>query len=784
MDFGWEFHRGDLGQASAKSVDETYMSVKAGGAGGGAKPDFDDSAWRSVDLPHDWVVEGTFTPDANLSHGFLPAGVGWYRKTFALPAKDLGRRLRLEFDGVFRNCTVWLNGYFLGNHLSGYASFDYDITDAANYGGTNVLAVRVDASAFEGWWYEGAGIYRHVWLVKTDPLAVEHWGTFVSATPIGAGATADVSMRTSVANQYDRDMNCELVSTILDADGRTVASETMGMVISAGAFNEFSQEATLQAPHVWSVDTPYLYRLVSTVKTGKRVTDVYETTFGIRFIRFDAEQGFFLNDKPLKLKGTCNHQDHAGVGVAVPDRINEFRIERLKSMGCNAYRCAHNAPTPELLDACDRLGMLVMDENRLLGSSAEVLQQLESLILRDRNHPCVIMWSLANEEPVQGTDAGARTAATMTRLVKLHDPTRPVTNAMNGAWGSPMSKVLDVQGCNYFIAEYDNYHRQFPEHPMVGSETASTVSTRGIYANDAEKGYVSAYDVNCPPWGNVAEAAWRAVADRPFIAGTFVWTGFDYRGEPTPYAWPCINSHFGIIDVCGFPKDNFYYYKSWWSGETVLHILPHWNWPCRLGDSGREGREIDVWCHSNCDEVELRLNGASLGRKQMPRNGHLEWKVQYAPGKLEARGYRGGEQIATAEAATTGPAAAIRLEPDRIAINADGEDVSLVTVSVVDSEGRVVPVADNEIAFRLSGAGRIIGVGNGDPSSHEPDKATRRRAFCGLCLAIVQSKRGEPGEISLAAESPGLLPANITIQARECTLKPIVAAVVSPAEKK
>jgi beta-galactosidase len=408
------------------------------------------------------------------------------------------------------------------------------------------------------------------------------------------------------------------------------------------------------------------------------VCDIYETPFGLRTIRFDADTGFHLNGQPLKLKGTCNHQDHAGVGVAVPDRVQEYRIKQLKEMGCNAYRCAHNPPAPELLDACDRLGMLVMDETRRMESTPEGLAQLESMLLRDRNHPSIILWSLGNEEPIQGTEVAGRIIATMKRLVRRLDPTRPTTIAMNGHWGSPVSQIVDVQGHNYFIHGYDDFRQQFPDKPVVAAENGSTVCTRGIYANDEERGYVSAYDINHPDWAFLALDSWKAVAERPWMAGTFVWTGFDYRGEPIPYRWPCINSHFGILDVCGFPKDNFYYYKAWWCDETVLHILPHWNWP------GKEGQPIDVWVHSNCDEVELFVNGQNLGCKAMERNGHLEWQVNYAPGVLQAKGYRNGQQVATAERKTTGAPARIVLCPDRATLCADGEDVAMVNVSIVD----------------------------------------------------------------------------------------------------
>ncbi len=774
MDPQWRFHLGDIPVTSPYIHRDTYLSVKSGHARGAAGADFDDSEWSVEDLPHDWVVEQPFDPRNNVSHGFRPVGIGWYRKTFLLPASDEGKRLSLEFDGVFRNSTVWLNGHLLGTHPSGYIGFHCDITDVANYGGENVVAVRVDATEYEGWWYEGAGIYRHVWLVKTDPLHVARWGTFVTATPSEPGdpQRADVVIRTTIQNAYDHETSCQLRSIVVDAEGTEVAAAETTELIPGGEDFEFTQQVVVEDPQLWSVDRPYLYRVLTTVKADGRIVDNYETIFGIRTIEFDPQQGFLLNGEPLKLKGTCNHQDHAGVGIAVPDRVNEYRIERLKEMGANAYRCAHNPPTPELLDACDRLGMLVMDENRHLDSSPGRLADLESMICRDRNHPCIIMWSLANEEPIQGTPAGARIAKTMSQLIRKLDPTRPITCAMHNSWGwgGEFSRVLDIQGCNYSPEKYDAYHREYPEHPMVGTETSSATTTRGIYAKDEQKGYLSAYDVNSPDWGQTAQAAWRPVAERPWICGTFVWTGFDYRGEPTPYEWPCINSHFGIMDTCGFPKDNYYYYKSWWSDEVVLHILPHWNWP------GHEGEEIEVWCHSNCDSVELFLNGQSLGRQEMPRNGHLEWQVTYEPGTLSATGYRGEAALAEAVVETTGPAARIELVPNRPAISADGEDVAIVTVAIVDDEGRLVPTADNEVSFSVSENATILGLGNGNPSSHDPDKATRRRAFNGLAQVIVQAGH-EAGEIILSAQSPGLLPARLVIPAEASARRPYVPAV-------
>jgi beta-galactosidase len=511
--------------------------------------------------------------------------------------------------------------------------------------------------------------------------------------------------------------------------------------------------------------------VLSTVQDANNgtATDECATTFGIRTIRFDADEGFFLNGKPVKIKGTCNHQDHAGVGSALPDRIQYYRIEKLKEMGVNGYRTSHNPPTPELLDACDQLGMLVMDETRTMSSNPEALSDLERMIRRDRNHPSVILWSLGNEEPEQGTERGVRIVSTMKRLVRRLDPSRPVTVAMNDEWGRGISAVVDVQGFNYKHGpEIDAFHRKFPKQPTFGSETGSTVSTRGIYTNDKEQGYVSAYDVNHPEWADTAEVWWKIYTERRFLAGGFVWTGFDYRGEPTPYGWPCINSHFGIMDTCGFPKDNYYYYQAWWTEKPVLHLFPHWNWP------GKEGQEIDVWCHSNLEKVELFLNGDSMGVQDVPRYEHVAWKVRYKPGTLEARGYRGGQQVLVAKQETAGGAAKILLRPDRQEILADGQDVSLVEVQVLDKEGRLVPVADNEIVFTLSGTGKVIGVGNGDPSSHEPDKAHKRRAFNGRCMVIIQSAR-EPGEIRLEASSPGLEPATLAIASVKGSPRPAVA---------
>ena len=732
MDFNWRFA---FGHATDPSRDFdpannffTYLA-KAGDGVGAAAADFDDRGWRVLNLPHDWAVEVPFSERGSASHGYKAIGkhfpetsAGWYRKDFFIPASDLGRHITLDFDGVFRDSQVWVNGFYLGRESSGYSPFGYDITDYLNYGGNNVVAVRVDASLEEGWFYEGAGIYRHVWLTKTAPLHVAKWGAFVT-TDVKKNS-ADVTARVTVDNDSTNAASFEIEQTVLNAEGKTVAKGRMTkLLLAPGAPGEFSSVLNVANPKLWSVETPVLYKLVTSIRQGGAVVDRYETPFGIRTLRWDANEGFFLNGKRVELKGTCDHQDHAGVGVAVPDELNVFRVEQLKKMGSNAIRTSHNAPTPELLDACDRLGMLVMDENREYGINPQQLGELERLILRDRNHPSVIIWSLGNEEwSVEGNNRGTRVTQTMQTFAQRLDSTRRFTVAISGGWGGGSSVSIDVMGFNYYThgdgreTGNDRYHAKFPDKPSVGSEDSSTFSTRGIYFQDREHQHLTAYDVNHPDWGARAEHSWTHYAARPYVAGLFQWTGFDYRGETTPFNWPAISSQFGILDTCGFPKDNFYYYQAWWSDHPVLHLLPHWNWP------GREGQEIDVWVYSNCEDIELFLNGESQGRKTMPKNSHLEWKVKYAPGTLLARGNVGGKEIVTDKVETTGAPAAIQLIPHRNSIKADGEDVSVVTVQVDDAQGRVVPTANNTVTFEITGPGKIIGVGNGDPSSHEPDQ--------------------------------------------------------------
>ena len=772
LDRGWRFH---LGDASAPARDFGYGSgaafAKAGEAVGAARPDFNDSTWRTVNVPHDWAVELDFVhvnDEDVMQHGFKPVGrqfpastIGWYRRSFILPEKDRDRRISVRFDGVFRDCIVWLNGHFIGRNLSGYGEFSFDITDYATFGGKNVLVVRVNAEQYEGWFYEGAGIYRHTWLIKHAPLHIPEYGVFVVPTVRGGAGIVDAA--TDVRNDGPTARSCVVRSIIRDRKGRVVAEVTGGKVtVMPGDTVTVRQRLRVASPEHWSLETPHLHTLRSLVLDRGSVVDSLETSFGIRTIHFDKDRGFFLNGVPVKIKGVCCHQDHAGVGSALPDRLQYYRIERLKEMGCNAYRASHNPPTRELLDACDRLGMLVMDENRLMGSSPELITGWETLIRRDRNRPSVILWSLGNEEfRIQSNDVGRRIAESLVgRLLRL-DPTRQYTFAANnGNKFEGINSVMPVRGFNYMtITDIDTYRKDHPDQILIGSEEASTVCTRGIYASDTARGYVCDYDSVAPRWGSLAERWWKFFAARPWLAGAFVWTGFDYRGEPTPYGWPCINSHFGIMDVCGFPKNNYYYYQSWWSDRDVLHLFPHWNW--------KSGQTIAVWVHSNCDSVELFLNGRSLGRRTVATNEHLSWSVPYEPGSLEAKGWRSGRRLASRRE-TTGNAVRLALAADRDSIGADAEDVAAVRVMAFDAGGREVPVAGNHVRFLLSGPGAIIGVGNGDPSSHEPDKcapdAWARRLFNGKCQVIIQAG-ATSGAMTLQATSEGLQGASLVVEA-------------------
>ena len=769
FDNNWRFHKGDIAIKRA---------VKAGGYGGLtdvkvkvetnketviAYTDVDKAAvlkpedWKEVSLPHDWCIEGSFVNDNSIGSspavsGYLPGGIGFYRKEFEIPETDKGKKISIEFDGIFRNSTVWVNGQLIGSHQSGYTPSNYDLLDDLRYGkeGKNVILVKVDASEYEGWWYEGCGIYRHVWLTKTDKLHVDRFGTYVT-TPSVSTEEADVNVKTTIKNEYKIVKNITLISKIVNNKGAVLDIKTTSHVIDPFSSTEILQKGAIQKPLLWSPETPTLYKVLTEVSENGKVIDNYETTFGIRTIEFNRN-GFFLNGKLYPVKGTCNHQDFAGIGVALPDKINEYKLKLLKDMGSNAYRCSHHPPTPELLDMCDRMGLLVLDENRMLSSTEEGIKDLTAMLYRDRNHPSIFMWSMENEEWIQGTVTGTRILKTMVETTHRIDPTRPVTAAMNhGRNEGGYSDVLDVVGYNYGDKglAYVKDHEKYPQRIEFCTETTSFISTRGEYQNDWGKGYVSNLGLWQPKWGPLPGEDWADIVRYPYLGGLFVWTGFDYRGEPTPYQWPCVTSHFGFMDICGFPKDGYYAYKAAWTNEPVVHIFPHWNWP------GKEGDSIKVHCYTNCDEVELFLKGKSLGKQKAIPYTKLIWPLIYKPGKLEARGYKGGKLITKDVVETTTAPAQIALSSDCSTLKADGCDVAVIRVAIKDAKKRVVPTANNLVKFSLEGPGRIIGTGNGNPSSHEPDKASQRMAFNGYCLVLIQTNK-QAGVIKFKATSETL----------------------------
>lgn len=777
MDAGWQFA---FGNASSPEKDfgcgTEYFNYLTKAASihneGPYSPAFDAAKWgvewKLVDLPHDWVVDLPYAAEASHSHGYKTVGfkypetsVGWYRKTFTVPQEDLGKHLWLQFDGIFRDARVWVNGFYLGHEPSGYAAQTYDITEYLNYGGDNLVCVRADATLEEGWFYEGAGIYRHVWLNKADPVHVAPFGTFVHSTLSPQLDEATVSIETSVMNSSADTVACTLRHVLLDADGKTVSVlERDGSPLRLLPRATLPQTRTMKVlrPRLWSTDTPYIYSLLTEVYVDGRLADTYVTRTGFRRIAFDADRGFLLNDRPVKLKGVNMHQDHPGVGAGIPDAVQVYRLKQLKWMGCNAYRSSHNPMTPEMLDACDSLGILVIEENRLTGVNEEHVRLLRRMIERDRNHPSIISWSVGNEEwGIEWKESGTRIAATMRDYCHLFDPTRPMSVATSG--GPTIVIPADVAGYNYILQNPVEQHRKdYPQRRAVGSEETSGCGTRGLYFDDHAHGRMTA--INRHPQGpdsllNCIERGWQFYADRPWLGGLFYWTGFDYRGEPNPMKFPATGSQFGILDYCGFPKDEAYFLKAWWTDEPVLHLLPHWNL------QGHEGEEVDVWAYSNCDEVELFVNGKSAGRQTMPRNGHLAWKAIYQPGSLKAVGYRNGKKILTETVATTGPAVRIRLTADRTQLAADGRDVSVVRIELLDKKGRFVPTACDDLRLTVSGPVRILGVGNGDPAYQaterpaDPQARTYEvKAFNGLAQVLLQSD-GTAGTATLTVEGAG-----------------------------
>lgn len=731
--------------------------------------------WRQVTLPHDWVVDLPFSKDASHSHGYKTVGykypetsVGWYRKVFEVPAEDLGKHISLQFDGIFRDARVWVNGFYLGNEPSGYAQQIYDISEYLNYGGDNVVAVRADASLEEGWFYEGAGIYRHVWLNKSDPVHVAPSGTFIRAALEYPYDSAAVTIETTVDNKGVDTAAYELRHTLLDPDGNIAATAVaVEKCLPAKDSRRSVSDVTVNAPQLWDIDSPRLYTLITEVVRDGKVVDSCRTVTGLRDARFDPDKGFFLNGRNVKLKGVNMHQDHPGVGSALPDALQAYRLRELKKFGVNAYRSSHNPMTPEMLDACDSLGILVLEENRLSGINDEHVRLLKRMIERDRNHPSIILWSVGNEEwGIEWNDFGKRISESMREYCHRFDPTRPMCFASSS--GPTVLVPADVAGYNYILQNpVDEHRRNYPSRIALGSEETTGCGTRGIYFDDRANGHMAS--MNRRPSGsdsimNCIGRGWKFYDERPWLAGLFYWTGFDYRGEPNPLEFPATGSEFGILDYCGFPKDEAYYLKSWWTDEPVLHIFPHWNL------KGHEGETIPVWAYSNMDEVELKVNGKSLGRKPMPHNGYLSWDAVYQPGNVTAVGYKDGRKVITTRIETSGAPAAIVAEADRSVIKADNADVAVVNIKVTDRKKRFVPDACIDLELAVDGPVKILGTGNGDPAYRDTERPADPEArtykvttFNGMAQVLLQSSGLEASPATLTITGTGIAPSTVTV---------------------
>ena len=780
--------------------------------------DYDDSSWRKLDLPHDWAIEGDFDEHnpSGTGGGALPGGIGWYRKTFKVSKKDQGKSIRIEFDGVYMNSSVWINGHLLGTRPYGYISFSYDLTPYINWGGKNVIAVRVDNSDQpNSRWYSGCGIYRDVRIVKTDPVHIAQWGTYITTTINDEYTVVDVDL--TIENDSSEPAEISIWSTIVDANRKGISQMADHMIATSGT-NTFKQHVYMTAPHLWSVDDPYMYTMITEIRVNQKTIDKYITPFGIRTIEFRADSGFFLNGEHVFINGVCNHHDLGCLGAATNRRAIERQLEILKAMGCNGIRCSHNPPSPILLDLCDRMGFLVMDEAfdmwrrrktdrdyaRFFDDWYE--RDLTDLVVRDRNHPSIVLWSIGNEVLEQWSDAKADTlsleqanlilnmghsadqlakegemtvnsliTARLAEIIKKLDTTRPVTAGCNEP--SPgnhlfRSGAIDVIGYNYHNQNVPSVPRLFPGKPFIITESVSALMTRGFYEMPSgqmmtrpvrwDRPYFndtfscSAYDNVCTPWGSHHEENLIFLNKQPFVAGQYIWTGFDYIGEPTPYGWPARSSYFGIVDLAGFPKDIYYLYQSEWTDTPVLHLFPHWNW--------EPGHEVDMWCYyNNADEVELYINGKSQGvRRKDADHLHVVWNVTFEPGTVKVVARKNGVETASQEIHTAGEPAQIRLTPDRSNIKSNGIDLSFVTVEILDKDGNLCPNADNLVQFSIDGKGFIAGVDNGSPISLERFKDNKRKAFYGKCLVVLQNN-GKEGKIKLSAVSDGLKDAHITV---------------------
>jgi beta-galactosidase len=764
-----------------------------GAVDNGENAKLNDSKWRTLNLPHDWSIEGQFSKDnpATPEGGALPGGIGWYRKTFTVPAASKGKLVYIDFDGVYQKSDVWINGHHLGFRPNGYISFRYELTPYLNFGGSNVIAVKVDNSVQpNSRWYSGSGIYRHVWLEITNKIAIDHWGTYVTTSDVSA-SSAKVNVQVQLRNN-EVSPSLFISTKLYDATGKIVAISEQATLEARikNAILTTDNALTVKNPVLWSVEKPYLYKAVTQVLEGKNVIDEYTTTVGIRYFNFDADKGFSLNGKPMKILGVCDHHDLGSLGAAVNNRALERQLQMLKAMGCNGIRTSHNPPAPELLDLCDKMGFIVMDEafdcwewkkatyDYHLYFKEWHKRDLEDQVKRDRNHPSIMIWSIGNEIPQQADTSALRIAPELAAIVHSLDKTRPLTTANDRPDSTNKiikSGAIDLVGYNYHQFDYAKFHDRYPGKKFIATETTSGLETRGYYEMPSdsirvwptnydkpfvrEGNNVSAYDNTRPPWGSTHEMTWKVMKKYDFLSGMFIWTGFDYLGEPTPYSWPSRSSYFGIIDLAGFPKDVYYMYQSEWTNKNVLHIFPHWNW--------QPGKMIDIWAYyNNADEVELYLNGKSLGiQKKTGDDLHVMWHVKYEPGTLKAVSRKNGKTVLTREIHTAGAPAKIELIADRSQIKADGKDLSFITVKILDKDGNVVPDADNKVSFKINGEGFIASVDNGDPVSHDPFKADYRKAFHGLALAIVQAKE-KAGTITFTASADGLQSSTLVLKTK------------------
>ncbi|MGE9270970.1 MAG: glycoside hydrolase family 2 TIM barrel-domain containing protein [Verrucomicrobiales bacterium] len=775
----------------------------------GQNPKIDASSWRKLDLPHDWSIEGEYDKShpSGASGGYLPTGIGWYRKSFELPTDAQSKRVFIEFDGIYMNSDVWINGQHLGKRAYGYLGFQYDLTPHLNFDGENVIAVRVDNSLQpSSRWYSGSGIYRHVWLTVTDPIHVDHWGTKVWTKT--QGNDAEVSIRTTFSAPATENAKIVVKQSILDDQGAVVA--TANQEVDAQESQQLVQTLVLPKPALWSPDAPNLYTMRTELVAGAQTVDRYDTTFGVRTLEVDSNKGMFLNGESIIMRGVCNHHDLGTLGAALWDDALERRLQMLKDMGCNAIRTAHNPSCPELLELCDEMGFLVVNEtfdewrrgwsfedgtlvsskgtkgkarfgyNKYFDDWAE--RDLTDHILRDQNHPSVIMWSVGNEVPEAQKHGELETVKWLQDLCHKLDPTRPVTvgcNFIKGANESGFAEILDIVGYNGgggSCFEYENDHKTYPDRLMYASEVPHSLHTRGEYRThtkyreqqyevpdltpeevfpETHAKYESSYD-NAGVRIN-ARDSWRLTRDLPYFMGEFRWTGFDYHGESG--GWPRVIGNFGIIDICHFPKDTYYFYQSQWTDKPMAHLFPHWNW------AGKEGTEIPVWCYTNGDSAELFLNGKSLGKRTFTEENdmHLEWLVPYEPGELKLIASQDGNVIAEKIVRTASEPKQVALSPDQTQLTAGSRELSYVTVEILDENGNFVPKAGNKVEFEISGPGRLVAVGNGDPLSHQSFQGDEITAFNGLALAIITGT-GEPGEIVVTATSEGLSQAKAKVK--------------------